>query len=89
MNLHTYTLEDIKAEIRRELKMRRQVWPRVTGMAESFISMEHQKRYNVLKQISEVLDHGKPEYYNTLRESAELQLKKELKQMEAQNTLPF
>ena len=90
MELHTYKLDEIKAEIRRELKMRRQVWPRVSGMAESFISMEHQRRYDILKQISEVLDYGKPEHYNILRESAETQVKREaLKAMEAANTLPF
>lgn len=80
MNLQTFTLEEIKREIRRELEMRRRVWPTVSGMPERFISMEHQRKYDILKQLSEVLDHGNKGFYNVLRESAET-----AKTIEAQN----
>lgn len=85
MNSHTYTLNEIKAETRRELKMRRQVWPRVTGMPESFISMKHQRQYDILKQFSETLEFSNERNYRTFAALAENEKQYQLKKLEQPN----
>lgn len=71
MKLNTYGFSEMRKELRRELVMRRKVWQRVPGMAESFVSMEHQKKYDVLKQLSEILEYTKPAVFYVVLKSAE------------------
>lgn len=70
MDLRTFNLADIRKEIRRELEMRRNVWQTVPGLPERFVSMEHQRKYDILKQLSEVLEHAHENQFHSLTESA-------------------
>lgn len=42
-------------EIEAELTMRRRVWQRVWGKADEFSDPEHQRRYNTLVSLNEML----------------------------------
>lgn len=70
MDLKTFSLQEIRKEIRRELEMRRKVWQTVSGMPEQFISMEHQRKYDILRQLSIVLEFGKEIHFESLQKSA-------------------
>lgn len=61
----------IITELHKELKMRKKVWPKVTGFEDRFVSMEQQKRYDVLRQLLDVLEYCPVKEWNWLQERAE------------------
>lgn len=54
------THKDAITELRRELKMRRNVWQNVPGSPEMFVSRDHQTQYDTLKALLEVVEAMKP-----------------------------
>lgn len=49
------TLVGTISELNRELAMRRKVWQRLPGEKERFVNQDHQRQYDVLKNLLELL----------------------------------
>lgn len=50
-----FTRVDAEREIKKELGMRRKVWGMADRNQEKFVKLEHQRRYDVLKDLQKVL----------------------------------
>lgn len=51
-----FNRNDYVKELNRELKMRRKVWKKVSGMPEDFTDMTQQRQYDILCEIRDILD---------------------------------
>ena len=49
-------LQQIIAELKTELSMRRKVWRKIHGSQDQFIEIEHQRRYNVMVMMLELME---------------------------------
>lgn len=67
------TQKDIIAEIKRELAMRRKVWPRIPQQEETFVSSDHQRQYNALKAALSAFEAMTPAEFQTITTRAERQ----------------
>lgn len=43
-------------ELRDELAMRRKVWTRISGFQTQFVSVEHQRKYDLLFDLEKILE---------------------------------
>jgi len=66
-----YSQKDMTDEAKFELQMRRKVWQKVRGSYAQFFTLEHQKRYDTLDEMSLVFQFMTAREFQTIVERIE------------------